>query len=121
MMYVTGTYSGIEICLPVPGLLVSNVTLLGNFRNLQEERISKGYTVTSKTLSRKSNTIFRRLLSRRRQMMVMQCTAANVAQIMTWGFNDNSLGKIQLKNALHPLAAVDCSLMPTQTQARCKT
>ena len=118
-MYVTG----IEICLPVPGLFVSNVTLLGNLRNLQEERISKGYTVTSKTLlvSRKSNTIFRRLLSRRRQMMVMQCIAANVAQIKTWGFSDNSLGKIQLKNALHPLAAVDCSLMPTQAQARCKT
>ena len=32
-------------------------------------------------------------------MMVMQCIAANVAQIMTWGFSDNSLGKIQLKNA----------------------
>ena len=48
-------------------------------------------------------------------MIEIQCITANFAQTMT----GDSLGKIWLKNASH--LAVACSIMPTQTQARCNS
>ena len=48
------------------------------------------------------------LSSRRRQIIVIQCITANIAQIMTSRFT----GKIWLKKATH--LAVACSIMPTR-------
>ena len=49
------------------------------------------------------------------QMIVILCITAKFAQIMTWRFTGEDLAE----ECYH--LAVACSIMPAQTQARCKS
>ena len=82
-------------------------------RNLQVER---DQPQRHYPLGQTEQLDLQKAFNRRKQMivLVMQGITANVAQIMMWEFTwDNTAGE-----CFHP--AVDCSIMPTQTQARCK-